>query len=181
VSGLTGVTDAALADDPAGRARLWAWRELHTDAINRLGAPIKLDVALPPAHLAEFLDRAGPTVRSAGSLPRDQGLPADQVAAGPDEIRLWVFGHIGEGCLHLNVTGAGPAAGHVQAQEIEDAVFGLVAELGGSISAEHGIGTAKLPWLHLARTPAELEAFRSIKTALDPAGILNPNALIPRR
>ena len=53
----------------------------------------------------------------------------------------------------------------------------LVAELGGSISAEHGIGTAKRPWLHLNRSPAEIAALRAIKAALDPAGILNPHVL----
>ena len=62
---------------------------------------------------------------------------------------------------------------------MDDAVFRLVAELGGSISAEHGIGTAKKRWLHLSRTPAEVEAFRSLKRALDPDGVLNPNVLLP--
>ena len=55
----------------------------------------------------------------------------------------------------------------------------LRGRLGGSISAEHGIGTAKRPWLHLNRSEAEIAAFRSIKGALDPAGILNPNVLFP--
>ena len=54
-----------------------------------------------------------------------------------------------------------------------------VAELGGSISSEHGIGAAKQPWLHLNRSEAELTAFRRLKTALDPAGIMNPNVLLP--
>jgi FAD/FMN-containing dehydrogenase len=58
-------------------------------------------------------------------------------------------------------------------------VLRFVAGLEGSISAEHGIGTAKKRWLHLSRTPAEIRAFRSIKHALDPAGILNPNVLLP--
>jgi FAD/FMN-containing dehydrogenase len=62
---------------------------------------------------------------------------------------------------------------------VEDAVLRLVSGLGGSISAEHGIGTAKRQWLHLNRTPAELDAFRAIKTALDPKGILNPHVLLP--
>jgi FAD/FMN-containing dehydrogenase len=62
---------------------------------------------------------------------------------------------------------------------VEDAVLRLVSGLGGSISAEHGIGTAKRRWLHLNRTPAELDAFRAIKMALDPKGILNPHVLLP--
>ena len=55
----------------------------------------------------------------------------------------------------------------------------MVGDLGGSISAEHGIGTAKRKWLWLSRSPAEISAFRSIKRALDPDGILNPNVLLP--
>jgi FAD/FMN-containing dehydrogenase len=56
--------------------------------------------------------------------------------------------------------------------------LGLVAELGGSISAEHGIGVAKRRWLELSRSPAEIAAMRAVKRALDPAGILNPNVLV---
>ena len=62
---------------------------------------------------------------------------------------------------------------------VDDRVMRRVAELGGSISSEHGIGTAKRPWLHLNRSDAELSVFRRIKRALDPAGILNPNVLLP--
>ena len=62
---------------------------------------------------------------------------------------------------------------------MEDAVLRLVARLGGSISAEHGVGSAKRPWLHLNRSPVEIDAFRAIKRALDPAGILNPHVLLP--
>ena len=62
---------------------------------------------------------------------------------------------------------------------MDDAVLRLVAGLGGSISAEHGIGTAKLPWLPLARTADELATFRTIKGALDPDGVLNPHVLVP--
>ncbi|MGZ4681957.1 MAG: FAD-binding oxidoreductase, partial [Acidimicrobiales bacterium] len=61
----------------------------------------------------------------------------------------------------------------------DDAVLTLVAERGGSISAEHGIGAAKRPWLHLNRSPAEIDVFRRIKAALDPNGILNPHVLLP--
>jgi FAD/FMN-containing dehydrogenase len=64
---------------------------------------------------------------------------------------------------------------------VDDRVLVHVAELGGSISSEHGIGTAKRPWLHLNRSEAELTAFRQLKSALDPAGIMNPNVLLPPR
>jgi FAD/FMN-containing dehydrogenase len=85
----------------------------------------------------------------------------------------WLFGHLGDGNVHVNVTGAG------EDEAVDDAVLTMVAEWGGSISAEHGVGRAKRAWLHLQRSPAELEAFRAIKAALDPNGILNPNVLLP--
>jgi FAD/FMN-containing dehydrogenase len=87
---------------------------------------------------------------------------------------VWVFGHAADGNLHVNVTGVDP-----DDERIDDAVLRLVAERGGSISAEHGIGTAKKRWLPLNRTEAELAAMRAIKHALDPDGILNPNAVLP--
>jgi FAD/FMN-containing dehydrogenase len=74
----------------------------------------------------------------------------------------------------VNVTGVDP-----DDDRVTDAVLRLVVDLHGSISAEHGIGTAKRPWLHLTRTREELETFRAIKHALDPRGILNPNVLLP--
>jgi FAD/FMN-containing dehydrogenase len=147
----------ALADDGPGRAALWRVREEHNAAIARLGPPHKYDVTLPPARLDEGVRRTRELV--AGLAP---------------EARLWVFGHVGDGNLHLNVTGLVPDDARVDA-----AVLGLVAELGGSISAEHGIGVAKRAFLHLARTPEELAAFQAIKSALDPDGILNPGVLLP--
>lgn len=74
----------------------------------------------------------------------------------------------------MNVTGLAPDDDRVDA-----AVLDLVAGMGGSISAEHGIGRAKRQWLSLSRSDAEIAAFRAIKAALDPAGILNPNVLLP--
>ncbi len=86
--------------------------------------------------------------------------------------RVWIFGHAGDGNLHVNVTGADP-----DDERVDDAVLLLVAEHRGSISAEHGIGTAKKRWLHLSRSAQELDAMRAIKRALDPDGILNPHVL----
>jgi FAD/FMN-containing dehydrogenase len=85
-----------------------------------------------------------------------------------------LFGHAGDGNVHVNVTGVAP-----DDLTVDDRVLVHVAELGGSISSEHGIGTAKRPWLHLNRSDAELTAFRRLKSALDPAGIMNPNVLLP--
>jgi len=157
VEDLTGVADAAVALEPARRDDLWRLREAQAEAIATLGAPHKLDVTLPAPALAEFLDE----------------VPAVVESIAPD-ARTWLFGHAADGNVHVNVTGLDP-----DDESVDDAVLALVAARGGSISAEHGIGTAKVPWLHLNRSPAEIEAMRAIKAALDPDGILNPGVLLP--
>jgi FAD/FMN-containing dehydrogenase len=146
----------AMAGDEAGRARLWHTREEHNPAINTLGPPHKFDVTLPPAAL----DTVVADVR-------------DAVAALAPEARLWVFGHVGDGNLHLNVSGLA-----VDDDRVDEAVLTRVSAAGGSISAEHGIGTAKRPWLPLARSDQEIAAFRAIKAALDPDGVMNPGVLL---
>lgn len=152
-----GIGDLVVAVDPSRRRELWRYREAHTEAINSLGPPHKLDVTVPAAEMAGFVER----------------VPA-VVAAQAPAARTWLFGHVADGNIHVNVTGVPPEDDRVDA-----AVFELVAETGGSISAEHGIGTAKRRFLHLSRSPAEIEAFRAVKRALDPDGILNPNVLLP--
>jgi len=151
------VIDAVVAEDPGRREALWRYREAHTEAVNALGVPHKLDVTLPLAALASFVPDVHATVA--------------RVAPGSTVV---LFGHVADGNVHVNVVGPAP-----DDDAVDDAVLQLVAERGGSISAEHGIGTAKKRWLHLARSPAELAAYRAIKRALDPAGILNPNTLLP--
>jgi FAD/FMN-containing dehydrogenase len=157
VGRLDGVADAAVATDVARRAALWRYREDHTTAINTLGAPHKLDVCLPLTRLSEFVAEVEPAIHSNAS-----------------EARCWLFGHAGDGNLHVNVTGLAP-----DDERVDAAVLELVASMGGSISAEHGIGTAKKRWLHLVRSDTELDTMRAIKKALDPRGILNPNVLFP--
>jgi FAD/FMN-containing dehydrogenase len=156
---LDGVVDTAVATDTTRRDALWAWRDHHTETINRLGEtpPHKLDVTLPPARLSAFVDEVRTLV--------DDLAPA---------ARVWLFGHAGDGNVHVNVTGLAP-----DDETVDEAVLRLVAALDGSISAEHGIGRAKRRWLHLTRSPAEIAAFRSIKAALDPRGLLNPGVLLP--
>jgi FAD/FMN-containing dehydrogenase len=157
VSSMAGVEAVAVASDPGRRHDLWAYREGHTLAINTLGPPHKLDVTLPLGRLEAFVDDVRRVI-------------ADTAPAA----HTWLFGHVADGNIHVNVTGLGEGGA-----DVDDAVLRLVAHMGGSISAEHGIGTAKKPWLHLNRSAAELAVFRSIKTALDPRGILNPNVLLP--
>jgi FAD/FMN-containing dehydrogenase len=151
--------DTAVALDGPGRAALWAYRERITEAIGAIGIPHKMDVAVPMARLAAFRAGLDGAVRGA--------------ARGRD-WRVIAFGHIGVGNLHVNVLGPEP-----DDDSTDEAVYRLVAAHAGSVSAEHGIGRAKVRWLGLSRSAAEIAAMRAIRTALDPAGLLNPGVLIP--
>jgi FAD/FMN-containing dehydrogenase len=155
VAELPDVTETAVADGGAARERLWIWRESHTEAINTLGPPLKLDVTLPIQALAEFV----------AGVPRALGA----VAPG---ARPWFFGHVADGNVHLNVTGAGE-----KREQVSDVLLHQVAAYAGSISSEHGIGHAKRHWLELSRSAAEIETMRALKRALDPASVLNPGVL----
>ena len=96
------------------------------------------------------------------------------VASADPGARVLTFGHVADGNVHINIVPAAPADGRH-----EDAVLSFVASLGGSISAEHGIGALRAPWLRLARSPAELDLFARIRSAFDPGGTLNPH-ILPR-
>ena len=149
------VADAVVASDQAGRERLWRLRERHTEAINAEGIPHKLDVALPIGRMAEFVDRA-----------------VQAVEATSPGASTYLYGHIGEGNLHLGIIGPGP-----DDEAVDDAVLRLVVEMGGTTSAEHGVGIAKTGWLEADRGPADVGAMRAIKRALDPRGMLNPGVI----
>jgi FAD/FMN-containing dehydrogenase len=153
-----GIEDAAIADDTASRDALWSLREGLPDAINAAGIPHKLDVGVPLDALETFLAR----------------VPEVAVGAGAD--RAILFGHLGDGNVHVNLLGPPPAD-----LAADDAVLALVLECGGTISAEHGIGVVKADWLQRARGAAEVAAMRAIKRALDPDGLLNPGAVLPER
>jgi FAD/FMN-containing dehydrogenase len=147
--------DAVVADDTAGRKGLWRLRDGHTDAINAAGIPHKLDVGVPLDQLARFLDRASGAVAAAGGA------------------RVVLFGHLGDGNVHVNVLGA-----EVDDARVDDAVLELALACGGTISAEHGVGVTKARWLARARGADEVAAMRAIKRALDPEGLLNPGAVL---
>ena len=146
---------AAVGTGAAERARLWAYRERHPEAAGFVGVPLKLDVSVPTSRWARL---------ASGVVPA--------TAAADPGARVIIYGHVADGNLHVNVVPAAPADGRHQ-----DAVFSLVASLGGSISAEHGIGALKARWLPLVRSAAELDLFARIRSALDPAGVLNPHVL----
>ncbi len=148
----------AVADSSARRAALWRLRDEHTACLSTLGVPLKYDVTVPLRSMSAFV----------GAVERAVRL-VDATA------EVVVFGHAADGNLHVNVIGADVDRHRV----FDEAVLGEVARCRGSISAEHGIGTAKREWLHLSRSADEIAAMRAIKRALDPTGILNPNALLP--
>jgi FAD/FMN-containing dehydrogenase len=151
-----GVDDALIADDTGSRERLWRLREAHTEAISAAGVPHKIDVGVPLGRLGEFLRR----------VPR-------VVSAAAPGARTVLFGHLGDGNVHVNVLGPPP-----DDDSVEDAVLRLVAACGGTISAEHGVGRLKARWLDLVRTPGEIAAMAAIKRALDPDGLLNPGVVL---
>jgi FAD/FMN-containing dehydrogenase len=152
-----GVEDALVADDTTSREGLWILREGHTDAINAAGVPHKLDVGVPLARLDEFLSEVPDVVARAGGE------------------RVFLFGHLGDGNVHVNVLGADP-----DDTRVDEAVLELTLDCGGTISAEHGVGVTKAAWLTRARGEAEVGAMRAIKRALDPDGLLNPGAVLER-
>jgi FAD/FMN-containing dehydrogenase len=156
--------DALIAQSEAQRAVFWSVRESIPEANRRIGSISSHDISLPPSRLAEFIARGGPLV------------------AGFDaRLRVNCFGHLGDGNLHYNVF---PPRGRRREEfealrlPVKEAVHGLVHELGGSVGAEHGVGRLKIRDLERYGDPGKLVAMRAIKRALDPAGILNPGAVL---
>ncbi|MEZ5178417.1 MAG: FAD-binding oxidoreductase [Acidimicrobiales bacterium] len=156
VAGLDGVVDAAVATD--GRAG---------PACGATGRRTPMP-SPPSAHPTSSTSPSRPPSSPGSWWMRPGSWPPWRHA------RTWCFGHAADGNVHVNVTGLA-----ADDEVVAEAVLGAVAERGGSISAEHGIGRAKRRWVHLARTPAELAAMRAVKGALDPHGICNPGVLLP--
>ena len=150
------VDDAVVATDGPARARLWRVREGLPEAMQREGVPHSIDAALPLSRLPAF----------AGMLP----ATIERAAPG---ARLILFGHLLDGNLHVNLIGPG-----IDDSTADDAVLDLALELGGTVSAEHGIGVQKAGWLSRDRSAGDIAAMRAIKRALDPDGILNPGVLL---
>lgn len=159
------VEDAAIAESEAQRRAIWKLREEHSEAQKREGASVKNDVSVPVSAVPEFLRRATAACTAL--------IPGGRVVA---------FGHMGDGNIHFNVEqpeGADPAAFLARDHEIMDAVNAEVRVLGGSFSAEHGVGRLKPYMMPDWRGGAELAVMRRIKQALDPLGILNPGKVLP--
>ncbi len=123
------VRDVVIAADPAGRERLWRLRERHTEAVNAQGVPHKLDVAVPVSRLASYAAEVREAIR----------------AVAPD-ASVYLYGHVGDGNLHVNVVGPPP-----EDEAVDAAILELAIAMGGTVSAEHGIGVAKVAWLERDR------------------------------
>jgi FAD/FMN-containing dehydrogenase len=158
------VTDAALAGSLAQRADFWKLREMLSEVQTYEGGSIKHDVSVPIHATPEFLARAIAAVEA--MVPGCQPVP---------------FGHLGDGNIHFNVSqpvGADKAGFLGRWSEMNEAVHAIVAELHGSISAEHGIGRLKRDLLPGVKDPVELDLMRTLKRTLDPKQILNPGAVL---
>jgi FAD/FMN-containing dehydrogenase len=157
------VTDGLVAQSEAQRAEFWTVRETIPLAHRRIGAVSSHDISFPLAAIPAFIETA----------------PARLAEVG--EFRVNCFGHLGDGNLHYNVfplPGRTPAQHENERGAVKRVLHDLVHELGGSVSAEHGIGRYKVDDLERYGDPAKLAAMRAIKAALDPKGIMNPGAVL---
>ncbi|WP_374570401.1 FAD-binding oxidoreductase [Phenylobacterium sp.] len=150
------VEDAAIAKSEAERRRMWALRD-DVAQVARNGPIFTFDVSLKLSAMPDYL----------------AGLRQALTARWP-QASLVVFGHLGDGNLHL-IVGVGSREAR---DEVEDIVYGRLAEAHGSISAEHGIGLQKRAYLDRSRSPAEIALMRTLKSALDPKDILNPGKVL---
>ena len=158
------IADAVIAASLAQAAEFWRLREMLSEVQLYEGGSIKSDVSVPVADLPVFLNRAIDAVTSL--MPDCRPLP---------------FGHYGDGNIHFNVSqpvGADKAAFLARWGDFSSAVNAIVLELGGSISAEHGIGRQKRDLLPKVKSALEMELMRKIKDLFDPRGILNPGKLL---
>ena len=158
------IEDGTMAQHSTQAAELWALREGISESLSATGLPHKNDVALPVAALEAFCAELDAVFAS-----RYPGW------------EICLFGHIGDGNLHINVMKPEAMDRPTFLAKTKDAdhdLFALVKKHAGSISAEHGIGLLKKPYLGYSRSEGEMELMRSIKRALDPNGILNPGKVI---
>ena len=157
-------SDGTIAQSAQQAAELWALREGISESLSATGFPHKNDIALPIARLEAFCDELEVLFRH----------------KYPD-WEICVFGHIGDGNLHVNVMKPDDLekdAFRARTGEADRDLFALVRRHAGSISAEHGIGLLKKAYLAYSRSPSELALMRALKTALDPLGILNPGKIL---
>lgn len=154
------VSDAVLARSKAQRAGIWAIREDIEGLFTALAPSSTFDVSMPIAEMHGYIE----TLKAA----------VDKEWQGA--ARMVVFGHLGDGNLHILVA---PRPWSEEARHrVEELVYGPLTAIHGSLSAEHGIGLEKRDWLYVSRTPEEIALMRAMKTALDPLGLLNPGKVL---
>ncbi len=151
------ITDALVAASHAQSRQVWSVREGHpTESLPNL---LNFDVSLPIGQIGHYAEACTSALK----------------ARWPD-AHVSFYGHVGDSNVHICVSALyGPGE---DMHSVDDIVYGVLGPYHGSISAEHGIGTLKRPYLHLSRSPAELALMRTLKQALDPRGILNPGKVI---
>jgi FAD/FMN-containing dehydrogenase len=157
-------TDAAIAGSPAQRDALWALREGISEVQKVEGATLKHDVTLPIADLADWTEAMGPRLQEV--------LPG---------VRPVTYGHVGDGNLHYNLNAPVGRDDDLRAaaSDLTTAIYDAVAAAQGSISAEHGLGRTKAAAAASYKSDVEVDLMRAVKQALDPAGLMNPGAVVP--
>ncbi len=158
------VADGVIAQSEAQRAALWDIREGIPEANRRVGSISSHDISVPISLIPQFIEQAGAALDAVG------------------DFRINCFGHLGDGNLHYNVfpvQGKTRADYEAQRSVIKDVVHELTNQMGGSVSAEHGIGRLKVGDLQRFGDPVKLAMMRAIKDAFDPDGIMNPGAVLP--
>jgi FAD/FMN-containing dehydrogenase len=159
------VADATLAQNEMQRGTLWALRENLSESQRFEGGSIKHDVSVPVSKLTTFI--------AAASQAAEQFQPG---------VRICCFGHLGDGNMHFNVSqpiGMDKQAYLDRWHEMNRVVHDIAHRLGGSFSAEHGIGVLKREDMRRYKSTEELDVMRALKSALDPKGILNPGRVLP--
>jgi FAD/FMN-containing dehydrogenase len=158
------VSDAMIAASEAQRDALWRLREDVSEAQKLDGVSIKHDVSVPVSRVPDLISRANAALE----------------ARFPD-IRIVAFGHVGDGNIHYNCSKPerqDADAFYAEAPQVNRIVYEIVNDLGGSISAEHGLGVMKRDEIRLYKSPLELDLMRAIKRTIDPDGLMNPGKVL---
>jgi FAD/FMN-containing dehydrogenase len=159
------LSDAVIANSQAQAQELWNIREMLPIVQKAEGGSIKHDISVPLSKIPKFLSEATAAVEHL--IPGARPVP---------------FGHIGDGNIHFNITqplGADTQSFLARWDEVSEIVFEVVLRLGGSISAEHGIGRLKRDLMPIIKSPVELAMMKGLKRLFDPNGILNPGKVLP--
>ncbi|WP_151704267.1 FAD-binding oxidoreductase [Nitrincola alkalilacustris] len=154
------ICDAVLAQSDKQREGIWAIREDIEGLIQELKPILAFDISLPIPAMQQYVEN----------------LEAQLMARWPESARVTVFGHLGDGNLHLMLSVG--SSDEESRHEVERLVYEPLTALGGSISAEHGIGLEKRDYMHLCRTPEEIALMRTLKQAMDPLNLLNRHKIL---